>query len=318
MWKDLYLTYESHILLNNRKEKSSAESTMLLLNGDCLELMKTLPDKSIDLFLCDLPYGCLTGGAGKEKAKRIANVENRYRKACPPTDRSKRVLANGTIAPAGILGGCEWDVKIDLTQFWEQVNRLMKDDHTPIIHFCNARFGFELYNSKPDWFRYDLVWNKMRGVSFLSANKQPMRSHELIYVFAKKGARYYRTDENDETKKARKKDQSKILMANVYNNAERAKPLVEGNDTPAGKRCSLSVVNMYSNASKQGKHPTQKPDELYEWLIERYSKEGDTILDPTAGSFTSVFTAEKLKRKGIGMEKNTEFYNKANEHSLTL
>jgi site-specific DNA-methyltransferase (adenine-specific) len=258
---------------------------MILLNGDCLELMKTLPDKSIDLFLCDLPYGCLTGGAGKEKAKR---------------------------GEGNVIGGCAWDIKIDLTQFWEQVNRLMKDDHTPIIHFCNARFGFELYNSKPDWFRYDLVWNKNRGVGFLNANKQPMRSHENIYVFAKKGANYYRIDEDDETKKARKKDQSKILMANVYNNAERAKPLVEGNDTPAGKRCSLSVVNMYSNASKQGKHPTQKPDDLYEWLITRYSKEGDTILDPTAGSFASVFTAEKLGRKGIGIEKDVDFYNKAN------
>jgi site-specific DNA-methyltransferase (adenine-specific) len=30
---------------------------MDLRNGDCLELMKTLPDKSVDLFICDLPYG---------------------------------------------------------------------------------------------------------------------------------------------------------------------------------------------------------------------------------------------------------------------
>ena len=30
---------------------------MKLLNGDCLELMKDIPDKSIDLILCDLPYG---------------------------------------------------------------------------------------------------------------------------------------------------------------------------------------------------------------------------------------------------------------------
>ena len=28
-----------------------------LLNGDCLELMKNIPDKSIDMILCDLPYG---------------------------------------------------------------------------------------------------------------------------------------------------------------------------------------------------------------------------------------------------------------------
>jgi DNA modification methylase len=31
--------------------------TLVIENGDCLELMKTLPDKSIDLMICDLPYG---------------------------------------------------------------------------------------------------------------------------------------------------------------------------------------------------------------------------------------------------------------------
>ena len=31
--------------------------TINLMHGDCLELMKTLPDKSIDMILCDLPYG---------------------------------------------------------------------------------------------------------------------------------------------------------------------------------------------------------------------------------------------------------------------
>lgn len=39
---------------------------MEFLKGDCLEVMKTLPNKSIDCFVCDLPYGCLTGGGGKE------------------------------------------------------------------------------------------------------------------------------------------------------------------------------------------------------------------------------------------------------------
>jgi site-specific DNA-methyltransferase (adenine-specific) len=63
----------------------------------------------------------------------------------------------------------------------------MKNDHTPIIQFCNTRFSFELMKSKPDWFRYDLVWEKTNAVGFLCANKMPMRSHENIYVFAKKG-----------------------------------------------------------------------------------------------------------------------------------
>jgi site-specific DNA-methyltransferase (adenine-specific) len=240
---------------------------MLLLQGDCLELMKTLPDKSIDLFLCDLPYGCLTGGAGKF--------------------------------------GCSWDIKLDLNVFWEQVERLMKDEHTPIIHFCNTRFGYELIQSKENWFRYDLVWEKTNPVGFLSANKQPMRSHELIYVFSKKGATYYRKDiEGDFKGMPEGTIHKRSQTQNTYPQVK------DGNATRQGIRCVKSVITM-PNKKGKGKHPTQKPDDLYAFLIERYSKEGDTILDPTAGSFASVFTAEKLNRKGIGIEMNEEFFNKA-------
>ena len=40
--------------------------------GDCLEKIKCVADKSVDLIICDLPFGCLIGG-GKEKMKRIDN-----------------------------------------------------------------------------------------------------------------------------------------------------------------------------------------------------------------------------------------------------
>jgi site-specific DNA-methyltransferase (adenine-specific) len=264
-----------------------------LLQGDCLEVMKTLPDKSIDLFVCDLPYGCLSVKRG---GVRVGE--------CPPEN------PNGNIVV--VNKPCAWDIPIDLGQFWVEVKRLCKTDHTPVLMFCSTKFGFDLYTSNPSWFRYDLVWNKMRGVSFLSANKMPMRSHEMVYVFAKKGATYYRTDVADSTKSARKKNQEKLLNGDVYNpQTNRTIPLHEGNDTPAGTRCALSVIDEYSNTNKKGKHPTQKPDDLYAWLIERYSKEGDTILDPTAGSFVSVFTAERLGRHGIGIEKDEAFYSKA-------
>jgi len=266
--------------------------TLTLHHGDCLELMKTLPDKSVDLFLCDLPYGCLSVKRG---GKREGELKD-------PNDPNSNIVV--------VDKPCDWDIAIDLDAFWVQVKRLCKNDHTPVLMFCTTKFGYELIKSNEDWFRYDLVWNKMRGISFLMSNKMPMRSHEMMYVFSKKGANYIRIDEDDPTKKARK-GEGKEIGGSVYNpQTNRAVSLKELSNMPQGKRCAVSIIEA-STKIKRGRHPTQKPDDLYEWLITRYSKEGDTILDPTAGSFASCFTAQRLNRNAIGIEMNKEFYDKA-------
>lgn len=262
--------------------------TLTLQHGDCLELMKNLPDKSIDLFVCDLPYGCLE----------------------PQRTRSPDYVKQVKGVSVG-QGSCKWDIPIDLAQFWVQVKRLCKDDHTPVLMFCTTKFGYTLIKSNENWFRYDLVWSKTRAVSFLQANKMPMRSHEMIYVFAKKGANYMRTDVKVEGAKEWKQF-GEVGVSGVYD-LVRENPVVRPVGTitsKAGIRCVKSVIEM-SNKKGKGKHPTQKPDDLYEWLIVRYSKEGDTILDPTAGSFASCFTAQRLGRNAIGMEKDEGFFNRA-------
>lgn len=259
--------------------------TLTLHHGDCLEIMKSIPDKSVDLIICDLPYGCLTGGGGQEKAKR------------------KEAGGEDHIA------GCAWDIKIDLKPFWEQVKRIRKSDHTPTIHFCTTKFGYELIQSNPDEFRYDLVWDKQRGVSFLSANKMPMRSHEMIYVFSKAGAFYNRKDIEGEFKKWKldKKETNKTstLASTQYGGAKKTSG--EGGD---GKRCVLSVIQNKTSATKGG-HPTEKPCDLYRFLIDRYCPVGGTVLDPTFGSGNSVMTAYQMDRSAIGIEKDKKFYDKA-------
>lgn len=250
-----------------------------LLRGDCLEVMKGLTSKSVDCFVCDLPYGCLTS-----------------QKGATPFGRNTKGPANS---------GCGWDIKIDLVEFWEQVKRLARDDHTPILMFCNTKFGIELINSNPDWFRYDLVWEKSRGVNFLSANKQPLRSHEMIYVFSKKGAFYERVDiEGDFPPYVGSHSASK-----VYN---LEKPDKEGyKKVDSKKRCVKSIITIKNESNKGGNHPTQKPKELYKWLLERYCPQGGTMLDPTAGSFNSVFVAKDMGLKAIGIEKEFNFFWKA-------
>jgi site-specific DNA-methyltransferase (adenine-specific) len=256
---------------------------MQFLKGDCLEVMKTLPDKSIDCFICDLPYGCLTNAPRKDGTGGKTKGGKHY---------------SATI-------GCDWDIKIDLVKFWEQVKRLAKDDHTPVLMFCTTKFGAELIASNPSWFRYDLVWSKPSGTGFLMANKMPLRSHELIYVFSKKGAYYKRVDiEGDFANTNKGPRPTNYSVYGEFQNISK-----ESNE---GKRCVKSVIEI-ANKKCKGNHPTQKPAELYEWLLKRYCIEGGTMLDPTAGSFTSCFTANKLGFKAIGIEMDEGFYEKAIE-----
>ena len=78
---------------------------------------------------------------------------------------------------------CDWDVCIDLKEMWKSLKRICKDK-CQFIFFTTTKFGYKLIESNPKWFRYDLVWEKYIAVGFLNANKMPLRSHEMIYIFS--------------------------------------------------------------------------------------------------------------------------------------
>jgi site-specific DNA-methyltransferase (adenine-specific) len=59
-------------------------------------------------------------------------------------------------------------------------------------------------------------------------------------------------------------------------------------------------------------HPTQKPVELLKKLIEIFTDPGDVVIDPCAGSGSSLIAAEQLNRKAFGFEIKKEFWQKAN------
>jgi len=253
---------------------------LVLYNGDCLEVMKDISSNSVDLIICDLPYGCLA----TPKIGGQANIRM-------PENR------------------CAWDIKIDLKAFWEQVRRIRKNEHTPTIHFCTTKFGYELIQSNPNEFRYDLVWDKQRGVSFLSANKMPMRSHEMIYVFSKAGAFYERKDTEGDYKPYAFKgtDTTAAFLASA---GSKVRTATENDGT---KRCVLSVIQTPNKTLRKSSHPTEKPEDLYRFLIERYCPLGGTVLDPTFGSANSVFTAFSMGRSAIGIEKDEGFFKKAQD-----
>ena len=64
-----------------------------------------------------------------------------------------------------------------------------------------------------------------------------------------------------------------------------------------------------TDKQKVSLHPTQKPVALLEYLIKTYTNEGETVLDFTAGSFSTGVACVNTNRKGIMIEMDENYFN---------
>jgi len=190
---------------------------------------------------------------------------------------------------------CKWDSKIDLVEMWKQFKRIRKDKHTPFFFTCSTRFGYELIKSNEKWFRYDLVWEKTVAVGFLCAKKMPLRKHEMIYVFYENLPLYDISSHNHKVIKTRPPQGT-----TVYGDL--------GIKTDHIKYDPPLPSSLLQFRSEKGKHKTQKPTTMMEWILKYYSKEGDIVLDPTMGSGSMGVACKNMKREFIGIEMDEEIY----------
>ena len=201
---------------------------------------------------------------------------------------------------------CEWDNKIDLSLMWEKLKKISKPN-TCFIFFGSMKFGIELINSNPKWFRYDLVWNKHSTAGFLCSGKMPLRSHEMIYIFYEKLPTYNVKEYHKKINLTQIQESiNKPITENIYG----IKPRNHGYtyDNPIPK--SILDFNMNRNM-KTRNHPTEKPVELLKWLMRYYSNEGDVVLDITMGSGSTGVAAKELNRYFIGIEMEKKYYDVA-------
>ena len=77
---------------------------------------------------------------------------------------------------------CAWDITIDLKAMWKELKRI-GTDNCQYVFFTTTKYGYELINSEKRMFRYDLVWEKHNTVGFFNCKNQPLRAHEMIYIF---------------------------------------------------------------------------------------------------------------------------------------
>ncbi len=201
---------------------------------------------------------------------------------------------------------CKWDIKIDMVQLWKEIMRVKKL-HTPIFFTTTTKFGVDLITSAPKKcpFRYDLVWVKSAPAGFLSAKKMPMRKHEMVYVFYEKLPLY---DLSSHKHKFIKEVPTKRAGKDGVDNKGMIKNRCKSGMETITKYNPPLPNSMLEIKSTRGKHSTEKPVALMEWLLKYYSKEGDVVLDPTMGSGSTGIACKNMNRNFIGIEKDPEIY----------
>ena len=198
----------------------------------------------------------------------------------------------------------EWDTIIDYSKFWEIVDVICKPT-CPIISTAAQPFTSVLIASNYKDFKYTMVWEKSKATGYLNAKKQPLRAHEDIVVFYKKQPTY-----NPQMTKGTPYDKGKAVRDTEAYGVQTKAVHVKNDD---GLRYPRSVI-YFKTAESEGKHhPTQKPIELYRWLVRTYSNPGDTVLDPCMGAGTTGIASKMENRNFIGIEREIEYFNSASE-----
>jgi len=220
--------------------------------------MRRIEDKSIDMILCDLPYG---------------------------TTHNK------------------WDGVLPFNKLWMEYERIIKD-HGAMVFTGQGLFTVNLIKSNESHYRYTIIWEKTKAGGFLNAKRMPLQAHEDIAIFYKKLPTYNPQMESG-------KPYIKKAVTNGdgrnYGKFDRV-GIVNANE---GQRYPRSVIKI-SNDNHNSLHPTQKPVELFEWLIKTYTNVGETVLDNCMGSGTTAVAAINTKRNYIGFELDTTYWEIAN------
>ena len=264
-----------------------------LYQGDCLEKMNNISDHSVDLILCDLPYGTTDRKGIKDKG-------------------DNRLLS--------------WDTVIPLDKLWEQYRRVLKVMGT-IVLTADQPFTSQLILSNLDWFKYEWIWKKKKTTGFLLANYRPMKQTEDIVVFSPAGAAAASRHGGNMTynpqglieKRVKKKNSAKRL-GNFLHNPEH---MGKGNKLLHETEYEQKYTNYPSEIiefglDKDSIHPTQKPVALMDYLIKTYSNENEVVLDNCMGSGTTGVSAVKCNRKFIGIEKDKHYFDLASDRIMSV
>lgn len=201
-----------------------------------------------------------------------------------------------------------WDEIIPMAALWAEYRRVLKPTGTIVLTSAGL-FSAKLMMAASDLYKHSLVWEKTRATRFVHAKSQVLMEHEDVLIFSKGGIG---------------NRAASPMTYNPQGLIELAEPRVSRN---GGEGSVLYQTHPYRSDSERRQthtnyprsvlrfpsvtkpvHPTQKPVDLFDWIIRTYSNPGDVVLDNTMGSGTTGCAAVAAGRQFIGIERDPEFF----------
>ncbi len=156
----------------------------------------------------------------------------------------------------------------------------------------------------------DVVTIGIRSRGFLDANKRPLRIHENVIIFCR---RPRSSTYNPQMIKGKRHSRGNTGSPSRHYHAHRLNV-----GTHSDLYYPRSIIRFTNSRGGKSLHPTQKPLELMEWLVKTYTNPGDIILEPFAGSGSTLLAAQLHGRRAIGIELSEEYCETAANRLQTI
>ena len=247
-----------------------------LMFGDCLERLKEVPDGSVDMVLCDPPYGTT-----QCKWDTVIPFDKMWKQV-------NRVMKDGGVV---ILFG--------------------QEPFSSILRASNIEaFRYDWYWEKDKGANF-LFANKMPlktvEITNVFYTKQPTYNPQKILNPKGVSKRHLSPNPSKITSNV------KEVLGNSWKESEMDETQnYSGKNYEPDKLLPRQLI-YFSVFDGNRAHPTQKPVPLLEYLIKTYTNKYETVLDFTMGSGSTGVACRNLKRKFIGIEKDKKYFRIAKE-----
>jgi len=237
-----------------------------LMQGDCLERMKEIPDGSVDMVLCDPPYG--TVKCRWDSVVDLNLMWAQLKRVIKPSGAI--VITASQPFTSTLIMSCPDLYKYSWTWIKNRCGNFMAAKYKPLKYTEDiVVFGFGAVNTK--------------GGRGGGKTKRPYLEYNPVGFTEDKSIVVRNTP-------------LPTYGINRWNKLSNVEFKSNGKDYPK----DFIIFDMPPN--KERIHPTQKPVELMEYMVKTYTNEGETVLDFTMGSGATIKACNNLNRKAIGIE----------------